>query len=165
MTERWDYGAEGPANRERLVVEERGHRDEKTGRMVNPNNRTGVRRETWVDRYERKGKLSVHQAQAARWLCDAAEGRGNQDPLAALSGPVDGGSYLSDPQAAAFDRRRSFLRVWRRLPINVRPVIERVVLEDRPLRSLCGSGQQEARHLERLKRGLDQLRDIVDAQR
>ena len=161
----WDWGADGPANRERLRVEERGHLDETTGKMINPNNRRGVRRETWVDRYERKGKLSVAQAQVARWLRDASEGRRSQDPLAALSGPVDGGSYFSDPQAEAFDRRRAFLRVWAHMPLWAKPVIERVVIEDRPVRSLCTSGQQEARHLDRLQRGLDHLRDVVDEHR
>lgn len=161
----WDFGAEGPANQERLRVEERGHVDETTGKTVNPNNRRGVRRETWIDRYERKEKLTTAQAQTARWLRAASEGRGSEDPLAALSGPVDGGAYMSDPQAEAFDRRRAFFRVWAKVPLWAKPVIERVVLHDRPVRSLCTSGQQEARHLDRLQRGLDHLRDVVDAQR
>lgn len=163
--DKWDQGAEGIANQDGLILEERGHLDHETGKLVNPNNVRGMRRETWIDRYLRKEKLTVGQAMAARWLRDASEGRGNQDPLASLSGPVDGGAYLDDPMAAAMDRRRLFLQVWRQLPMASRPVIQRVVIEDRPIRSLCKSGQQELRHLQRLQDGLSFVRDLLDRRR
>jgi hypothetical protein len=156
----WDFGASGPANQDGLIIEPRGDLDPETGRVTNPNTRLGARRETWVDRYLRVGKLTVAQASMARWLRDAAEGRGSQDPLQALR--IDRQAGGSDPAAAAFDARRAFHRMWALLPAWARPVIERVVLEDRPLRSLCQSGQQEARHLDRLQRGLDELRDAVE---
>ena len=157
----WDIGAGGAANRRGLIVESRGDTDPVTGKTVNPNARIGVRRETWVDRYERKEMLTAAQANAARHLRACAEGQAAQDPLAALR--IDRRPGGSDPQAAALDARRAYHRLWALLPRYSRPIVERVVLEDRPIRSLCRNGQQQARQLGRLRRGLDFLCHNIDA--
>lgn len=54
----WDHGATGSANRIGLVVEERGETDPKTGKMVNPNGVTGVRRVDMLDQYLKRGWIT-----------------------------------------------------------------------------------------------------------
>lgn len=69
----WDHGATGAANRIGLVVEERGEMDTATGKVVNPNKVTGVRRvdllRFWLD----KGAISTAGYNAAVTLRDAYE--------------------------------------------------------------------------------------------
>ena len=155
----WDRGADGPANRIGLVEEPRGEVDEKTGKVRNPNGVKGVRRRLWVETYWQQGKLTRGQLNVARELLDAHEGRKAQDPLAAIK--IDRQTGKPDPQAAAFDKRRKFHAMWAVVPLFARPVIEHVVINNRPLRAMagCSSARSAERHLERLRRGLDMLRE------
>ena len=154
----WDRGADGPANRIGLVEEPRGEVDEQTGKVKNPNGVKGVRRRLWVERYQRQGKLTQGQLNAARHMLDASEGRSSQDPLSALK--IDRQMGKPDPQAAAFDRRRKFHAMWERVPNFCRPVIEHVVLNNRPIGSMggCYNARAVERHMDRLRRGLDSVR-------
>lgn len=152
----WDMGASGPANRIGLVEEQRGEIDE-SGKVVNPNSVRGVRRRSWPETYMEQGKLTIGQLNTARELIDASEGRKAQDPLAAIK--IDRQTGTPDPQAAAFDKRRKFHAMWARVPTWARPVIEHVVLNNRPIRSMagCNNGTTAERHMDRLRRGLDAL--------
>jgi len=149
----WDQGAQGPANRIGLVEDMRPHVDPDTGASSNPNGVKGVRRQTWLQRYLDSNKLTVAQFMAGCALQRAASGRLADDPLSALA--IDKPSAPSDPQAAAFDARRHFRRMWDAVPNSARPVLERVVLDDQPV--WCNGGVQMARHIERLQHGLDSL--------
>lgn len=149
----WDQGATGPANRINLVEEPRPHVDPDTGVVSNPNGVKGVRRQTWLQRYLSSGKITVAQFMAGSALQRAALGRLTDDPLSALS--IDKPAAPSDPQAAAFDARRHFHRMWETVPKFARPVMERVVLDDQPV--WRNGGAQMARHIERLQQGLDAL--------
>ena len=90
-------------------------------------------------------------------LYRASVGKLSDDPLAALR--IDKLPAPSDPAGAAFDARRHFHRMWEHVPGYARTVIERVVLEDRPV--WATSGQQKARHLDRLARGLEELAEAM----
>ena len=155
----WDRGADGPANRIGLVEEPRGEVDENTGKVKNPNGVKGVRRRLWIETYWHQGKITRGQLNVARELLDAHEGRKAQDPLAAIK--IDRQTGKPDPQAAAFDKRRKFHAMWAVVPLFARPVIEHVVINNRPLRAMagCSSARSAERHLERLRKGLDMLRD------
>ena len=154
----WDRGADGPANQIGLVEEPRGEVDEKTGKVKNPNGVKGVRRRLWVETYWQQGKISRGQLNVARELLDAHEGRKAQDPLAAIK--IDRQTGKPDPQAAAFDKRRKFHAMWEQVPLFARPVIEHVVINNRPLRAMagCSSARSAERHAERMRKGLDILR-------
>lgn len=154
-----DRGATGAANLERLVEEERGVMDMETGRVINPNQYRGSRRQPWFEKYAAKGKLSHQQHAAAARLFAAYEGFPARDPLAALGESVDKSLWGGDPMAAKVDQRREFYRMWADIPLSSRPVIEHVVLNDRPLRAMagCSNGYTEERHMERLCAGLDAI--------
>lgn len=152
----WDMGAMGRANRANLVEEPRPHTSE-TGAITNPNGVKGVRRETWVMRYLRTGKLTTRQFMAALSMQDAAAGMPAQDPLSALS--IDKGQGGSDPEAARVDARATFRRMWALVPQSSRPVLERVVLNDM---AVWTGGRAQARHMERLAVGLDMVADGQD---
>ena len=154
-----DRGATGAANLERLVEEERGARDAETGKVINPNGYRGSRRQPWFEKYAAKGKLSHQQHAAAARLFAAYEGFPARDPLAALGESVDKSLWGKDPLAAKVDQKREFYRMWADIPLSSRPVIEHVVLCDRPLRAMagCNNSHTEERHMERLRVGLDAL--------
>ncbi len=155
----WDLGPLTPAQIAGKRIEEAAEVDPKTGRKSNPNRVIRTRRETWVGRYHRQGKLSVEQANIAAELFEAASGMPARDPLAAIVKVDTSGTH--DPEAERVDRRRKFFRMWEEIPAFARPVIQHVVLDDQSLRSLPGrlNSRHEARQLDRLQRGLQALHE------
>lgn len=159
MPTEWDRGAMGQANRMGLVEEAATEFDPETGKeSPNPNGVKRHRRETWVDRYARKGKLTRTQQAVALNLYAAWAGYPNRDPLAAIILKVDGRGD-DDPLASTVDKRRLFYRMWRKVPMAARPFIEHVVLNDKAIRSMagCRDGHTEARYMARLCEGLDAI--------
>jgi hypothetical protein len=154
----WDMGATGPANRERLHEEPATEIDPETGKdQPNPNGVRRVRRHAWAAIYATQGKLTAAQAAAAANLYAAWAGHPARDPLAAIGETVDRERY-TDPQSATVDARRRFYAMWQIVPRASRPVLEHVVLEDRPIRSMAGChGSSEDRYMERLRVGLDAI--------
>lgn len=155
----WDRGADGPANRAMLREEPATEFDPNTGKETpNPNGIKRMRREMWVDKYARKGKLTKEQHAAAANLYFAHKGLPQRDPLAAFQAKVDFTS-CDDPLARQMDRRQWFFSMWANIPDNCKPVIEHVVLNDLSLRSIagCHDARGEARHMQRLQRGLDAI--------
>lgn len=163
----WDLGPKTAAQIEGKVVEEVTHLVIVDGKpkQVNPNEVIRTRRENWINRYHRQGKLSDQQFAVALELLDASLGLATQDPLAALR--IDGGRSGSDPEAERVDRRRKFREMWAMIPQFARPVIEHVVVDNGSLRGMphCSCGAEEARHLDRLQRGLDRLHSTWSAAR
>ena len=156
----WDHGANGPANRHGLIVEPATEADPVTGKDVpNPNGVTRARRRPWVDTYLLQGKLTIAQANIARELRDAAEGARNADPLAAFGNRIDRDTGPADPQGAAYDARRKFRAMWPLVPVYAAYVVEWVVINDQPVGAMAGRGRSTERHIERLAKGLDVLRD------
>lgn len=153
-----DRGATGPANLERMVEEERGVYDD-DGKLLNPNRYRGNRRQPWFEKYAAKGKLTHQQHTAAARLFAAYEGYPARDPLAAIGESIDKSLWGGDPLAAKVDQRREFYRMWSAVPVSSRPVIEHVVLNDRPLRAMagCSNSHTEERHMQRLRAGLDAI--------
>ena len=64
----WDHGATGQANRVGLVIEDRGEKDPATGKVVNPNNVTGVRRYDMLEVYAKRGWISTRAHGAGELL-------------------------------------------------------------------------------------------------
>lgn len=161
----WDVG---PVTRNQMVgkvAEPVLHTDPETGKTSNPNGVVRTRRETWIGRYYRKGKLSEAQLNIALELFEASQGFPARDPLSALRIDHQAGDY--DPQAAAVDRRQKFFLMSSLVPVFAHPVVTHVVLHDLSIRSMpgCIDGHTEARHLDRLQRGLDALHNAFGRKR
>ena len=151
----WDEGATGPANRDRLDREPATEFDPTTGRETpNPNRVIRHRRKPWVQVYAAPAGLTREHLAAAERLHHAAHGIIERDPLAAIV--VDESRTGRDAQVALIDARRRFRSMRDSIPSASWPVIERVVIEDRPLWR-GGNPGTRARHLQRLRDGLDAM--------
>ena len=150
----WDRGADGQANRHRLVEEPATDIDPETGKETpNPNNVRRVRRQSWLVTYALAGHIDKGQFAAGEKLRMAADGMREKDPLAAIGADIM--RHQSDPIAAIVDARQFFRQLWSVIPPSSRPVVERVVIEDRPLQK-CNSEQRE-RYMQRLRDGLQAI--------
>ena len=153
MPTTWDKGADGPANRARLVEEPATDVDVETGKETpNPNNVRRHRRESWAATYYRQRKLSDAQFAAAEKLRLAAEGMRERDPLMRIGEIRHGGG---DPASARIDARQEYRRLIAAMPLSSRQVIERVVVDDQPI--WHGNTAQRERHMTRLRNGLDAI--------
>lgn len=155
----WDQGASGPANQRGLVIEERGEVDLTTGRRINPNRVFGKRRMPIFMRMMRQGRVTASQAAAAERLYSAWAGNPDKDPLARIGDRVDGGR-CDDANANRIDRQREYFVLKAMIPEQCWPVVEHVVIEDRPIRCIVGCTNSEAfaSHLGRLTMGLEAIR-------
>lgn len=155
----WDQGADGPANQRGLVTQERGEVDLATGKVINPNRVFGKVRMPVFMRYYRQGRLTQAHSAAAQRLYAAFAGHPTRDPLMALSDRVDGSSD-DDPNVTLIDRRREFYHLKAMIPPTCWPVVEHVVIEDKPIRSMTGCTNPEAfaAQLGRLTRGLEAVK-------
>jgi hypothetical protein len=143
----WDQGADGPANREGLVDQERGETDLATGKIINPNKVFGKVRMPLFKRYAQQGRITADHAETAHRIYAAYAGHPNRDPLAAITDRVDGGG-TEDPNVTLIDTRRAFYAIWDRIPPRYRPVVEHVVLNDLPIGAMSGGTKPEvAAHL------------------
>lgn len=151
----------GPAMAANLVIEPVGELridlDHGKHKFVGQQGLKRARRQAWIEIYHAKGMLTDRQYAIADALAKAAAGQTSTDPIAALRIDVSGGG---DPQAARIDTRRSYFRMMRMIPEDCRPVIERVVIEDRALPSTGGS--VTAAYLKKLCSALNALADIFD---
>jgi len=155
----WDRGSRAAANTERLVEEDAVEFDHATGKpRKNVNGVRRMRRQPWVEIYFKQGKLTKQQAAVAEILFASYAGHAARDPLAAIGEIVDG-TKCDDPNVNGVDARRQFFAMWRQIPQRCRPVIEHVVLNDRPLRGMagCADGSRELVYMKRLIDGLEIL--------
>lgn len=151
----WDMGANGPANQDRMIVEPATDIDPETGKETpNPNSVKRRRRVPILVLMLRNRTITDEQATAAARFWMASHGRVEADPLAALNGhaPIRGSS---DSQAARVDARREYLAMLARIPLACRPVIDRVVIEDKPVWGTNPATRE--RHMQRLRTGLDAI--------
>lgn len=153
----WDLGQRTDAQIAGKIVEEVVHVDPVTGRKSNPNQVIRARYETHVIRYRKAGKLTDVQALIALELLEAHLGMTAQDPLAAVK--IDRAMGLHEPAIALVDARAKFRRMRMAIPNASWPVIEHVVLNDLPARTMGGdtSSKGEARRLALLRVGLNAL--------
>ena len=144
----WDHGATGPANRIGLAVEERGEVDPHTGRMVNPNRVTGVRRVDMLAFWLRSGTLTAAQVNAAERLRDAYEMTLRQRPCLPENDRVQSSPKPDETvaiQVAAMSRFAAMMAHVRR---EDREIVTTCVLEGRhpswlvQYRNLPGSGSR-----------------------
>ena len=148
----WDGGASGPANRERLRDEPATEFDPTTGRTTaNPNGIRRFRRVSLILTYAAAQHLTREHVIAAERLVFAAFGQSERDPLA----PIVDRQHGNCPIAASIDARREYAAMWRLIPPESRPVVERVALQDRPIRD--GNSVFRARQMQLLRQGLDAL--------
>jgi hypothetical protein len=138
----WDQGADGPANREGLIDQERGETDLATGKVINPNKVFGKVRMPLFRRYAKQGRITADHAETAHRIYAAYAGHPNRDPLAAITDRVDGGG-TEDPNVTLMDTRRAFYAIWGRIPPRYRPVVEHVVLNDMPIGAMSGGTKPE----------------------
>ncbi len=155
----WDQGASGPANQVGLVVEERGEVDLVTGKRINPNRVFGKRRMPMFMRMLRQGRIDASHAAAAERLYAAWAGHPDRDPLSRIGDRVDGGG-CDDANVTRIDRRREFFVLKAMVPPRCWPVVEHVVIEDKPIRAMTGCTNPEAfaAQLGRLTAGLEAIR-------
>lgn len=151
----WDHGATGPANRIGLVEEERGEKDAKTGKIVNPNRVTGVRRVDMLEYWHRRETISTEGFNAAELLRNAFEAtmRGK----AALP---DNDRVQSSPKPdhaidIQIDRISRFQALMRHVRSADREIISACVLDGHHPARLYGSL--------RVREGFDHLRAALDA--
>ena len=155
----WDHGADGPANRAGLVVEERGERDPATGKVVNPNRVTGARRQTWLERYAAKGWISPEGLSAGLRLHLAWQriSVGTAPPW--LRERVDSTPRPDHAVTVQIDRREAYHRIWACVPAEDRSVLHWVCCENRSLgaamRRRGGRGHEAMKA--RLHQALDRL--------
>lgn len=153
MPTTWDQGATGPANQINLRTEAATDMDPETGREApNPNGVKRRRREPWVARYHRQGKLTAAHVAAASKLFSASAGLPDRDPLAAIGDvKARGGCKL----AARIDARRYFFELLGQIPPSSRAIVEHVVICDNPIWN--GNSAQRERYMSRLRDGLDAI--------
>ena len=124
----WDQGADGPANRDGLIDQERGEIDLATGKVINPNRVFGKKRMDAWQRYEIQGRLTRSHVAAAERLYESWLGISSKDPLAAMAEKVNGTSG-SDPNVIAFDQKREFHRLKAVIPPECWTVVEMTILQ------------------------------------
>lgn len=152
----WDHGADGPANRAGLVVEERGELDPATGKMVNPNRVTGTRRLTWLERYAAKGWVSPEGLSAGLRLHEAWERISIGTSAPWLRERVDATPRPDHAVTVQIDRREAYHRIWRGVPPGDRHVLHWVCCENR---ALGGMLKRRGRNHDTLKQ---HLREALD---
>lgn len=158
----WDHGATGPANRRGLRVEPATDFDHDTGKeRSNPNGVTRVRRMEPIEAYLRQGRITVGQAATAREMRDASEVSRNADPLAAIQSHVDRPSGPFEPCAGPYDARHKYRDMMACVPPASRPVVEHVAIGGYYVTAMPGGtkGGASARHMQRLRDGLDAVRE------
>lgn len=137
-----------------VTIESAAYVDPETGKRIDPNGVKRRRRRPWVETYRMQGRLTIECYGAALRLYAVYHGNAEYDPLAAMSGIRS--TAGNDPQVTRIDRRREYFALWADIPKSSRPVIEHVVLNDRPIRGMAGCSNVAAhdRHMKRLIAGL-----------
>lgn len=159
--ERWDMGADGPANRVMLKVEPRGELDLNTGKFVNPNGVKGVRRYDMIEVWYRKGKISTAGYNAAEKLRDAYEGT-LRGPGWADNDKVQASLRPDRVVAHQIDNMSRYHEVSKRIPASDRPIIDACVLSNRTPAHAGYVGKRYQEGLQFLREALDRLADALD---
>lgn len=151
----WDHGASGQANRHGLIVEERGDKDPRTGKTVNPNGVTGVRRVDLLEYWHRRGTISTEGYNAAEKLRDAFEGTMRGKPSLPDNDRVQSSPKPDYAVTIQIERISRYDRLMRHVRQDDRAIITACVLEGRHPSSIYGALL--------VRQGFDHLRDALDA--
>ena len=154
----WDLGAAGSANRKQLITEERGELNVETGKIINPNGVTGVRRLSVASLYCRKGLLTTRQSAAAHKLLLAWEQK-DRSPPAIQEAKVDHSPKPDDRTAMLVDRQMEYVKVSKHVPAKFAPFIHWVARDDKHLTSM--PGYRRTVYMHRLRTGLDLMADSL----
>lgn len=160
----WDHGADGPANRVGLVVEERGEIDPKTGKMQNPNGVTGVRRVDMLEIYHKRGWISTQGYNAAELLRTAwlRNEIGKCPPW--LRERVDSSPKPDTAVTIQIDRMSALMRISRLVPADDERIVGCVCYGGNAIGSLReyrGSNHESGKA--HLRKALDGLAERIEA--
>lgn len=159
----WDHGAAGQANRIGLVVEERGEKDPRTGKVTNPNRVTGARRVDMLEIYHRRGVLSARAYSAGEMLRLAwlATEKGQCAPW--LRERVDSSPKPDAAIGIQIDRMSALMRVTKMVPSRDRDILDCVCAQGVGVAVLpCYRGPRHPRGLEHLSAALEGLADRLE---
>lgn len=158
---RWDMGADGPANRISLIVEQRGDIDVETGKLINPNGVTGSRRRDMLAIWHKKGRITTAGYNAAERLRDAYE--------ATLTGPgwSDNDRVQSSVRpdvavAVQIDSISAFVEISRLIPAENRRMIDACVLNNHTPARLGYVGRRYQEGMLLLRDALSELAESLD---
>lgn len=156
----WDRGADGPAARAmESITEQRGEIDPETGKEINPNGVTGVRRISVAENYYRNGHLTKRQYTAAHALLVAWERKDLTPTLYAER--VDSSGKPDDRTAILVDHQTAYIRVSRHVPKKYAKFVYHVARDDCKISTLPGY-RKGNRFMEYLRTGLDILADNLE---
>lgn len=152
----WDHGATGQANRIGLVVEERGEVDPATGKVVNPNRVTGVRRVDLIEFWSQRGTISHEGATAAKALRSVYD-----DTLRGPPALPDNDRVQSSPKPdhaidIQVDRISRFARLMRLVETGDREIVTACVLDGKHPARVYGA-TKTAEGFVHLRAALDRL--------
>lgn len=152
----WDHGAMGQANRAGLVIEERGEVDSGTGKRVNPNGVTGVRRVDLLEFWRNRKSITEGGYQAAVRLRDAYEATMCAKPSLPDNDRVQSSPKPDHAVSIQIDRISRFERMMRQVRQQDRQIISACVLDGKH------PGALSQFKGERCREGFIHLRDALD---
>jgi hypothetical protein len=155
------FGLKTPAARHMVVVEDAAWTNPETGKKENPNGVKRARRVSWAEVYRNKGKLTARQYNAATMLQGAWERTQRSQP-AIRKVKVDSTTKPDAARAIQADRLSKFHAIYRHVPLSAKPVIDHVVIDNRPAGQMAGArGRSLGRHMARLSEGLEKVADAL----
>ncbi|MDO5705556.1 MAG: hypothetical protein Q4G49_10870 [Paracoccus sp. (in: a-proteobacteria)] len=162
----WDHGAAGPANRMGLVEEERGEVDTKTGRVINPNRVTGVRRHDMLEVYYKRGWISMRGYTAGQALREAWERTEMGTCAPWLRDRVDSSPKPDAAIAIQIDRMTQLMRISRLIARGDDPLLHAVVARGIGLAHVKAyRGGNHDKGKQHLHDALEQLADRIEGRK
>lgn len=159
---KWDHGAMGQANRIGLMVEERADVDPETGKRVNPNGVTGVRRVDLLEYWRNRNSITEGGYQAAVRLRDAYEATMCSKPSLPDNDRVQSSPKPDMAVAIQIDRISRFDAMMRHVRHADRQIISACVLDGNHPRSLPQfNGGRHREGFAHLRAALDYISDRI----
>lgn len=158
----WDHGATGQANRAGLVIEDRADIDPETGKAINPNGITGVRRVDLLEFWRNRRTITESGYQAAVRLRDAYEATMCSKPSLPDNDRVQSSPKPDMAVAIQIDRISRFDAMMRHVRHADRQIISACVLDGKHPRSLPQfNGDRHREGLAHLRAALDYISDRI----
>ena len=136
----WDHGPDTYLARRGTVVEQVEGVDPDTGKKINPNSVTRRRRVDQVEKLWRSDKITRDQYEAAKKLREAFLAT-QRTPPAIKAVQVDSSPKPDAAIAMQIDRVSKFHAIARHIPTNAAPLVDAVVMMDRPVSGDLGDGR------------------------
>lgn len=164
----WDHGATGQANRVNLVTEERGEVHPSSGKIVNPNKVTGVRRVDMLEVWHRKGDIGTASYNAAIALRNAMEATQRGPGTSFEQDKVDSSPKPDHAVTIQIDRISAFHKINRLVSQEDAPLIHHCISGGTPatFRTMGGRpyyGRNYTAGLAALDLALDRLAKAMGA--